>query len=47
MKVYGKVSDEEWQKQMANVDQRIKPTFAKNVYFNGLQVGALHQKIKS
>ena len=47
MKVYGSVSDEEWQQQMGNIDQRQKPEFAQNVYLNGLQVGALHQKIKS
>ena len=47
MNVYGKVSDEEWQQQMANVDERKKPVFAQNVYLNGMQVGKLHQKIKS
>ena len=47
MKIYSKVSDEEWDQQMTNIDQRRKPEFAQNVYLNGVQVGALHQKIIS
>ena len=47
MKIYGTVSDEEWDQQMEKIDKIEQPTFAENVYLNGVQVGALHQKIKS
>ena len=47
MAIYGKISDEEWEQQMQKVDQNQKPTFEKNVYLGAMQVGALHQKIKS
>ena len=47
MKIHDTISDEDFNQQMERIDQFKKPVFEKDVYFSGIQVATLHQKIKS